>query len=65
MTEKAKKILDKFKRKKIRDKFLHEFNQSTLDAPALVGKPDQQMRVLNEMNELQNFENENWSKGAV
>ena len=65
MTEKAKRILEKFKRKKIRDKILQEFNQSTLDPVEPVGKPDQQMRVLKEMNEIQEFENENWRKGAV
>ncbi len=65
MTDKAKKILEKFKKKRIRDKFLHEFNQSNLDPVGPVGKPDQQMRVLNEMNDLQEFENHNSSKGTM
>ena len=64
MTTKAQKIMKKIKKKDLRNKFLHEFNQSTLDAPATVGGP-QEMTILKEMNELQEFENENWSKGAV
>jgi hypothetical protein len=26
---------------------------------------DQEIKVLNEMNELQEFENDNWSRGTV
>jgi len=63
MTTKAQRILEKMKRKN--NKILQEFNQSTFDAPASVRNPDQEMKVLNEMNELQQFENDNWSKGAV
>jgi hypothetical protein len=62
MTIKAQRILEKLKRKN--NKILQEFNQSTLDAPATVGGP-QEMTILNEMNELQQFENENWGKGTV
>jgi hypothetical protein len=65
MTDKAKKILAKFKKKRIRDKFLHEFNQSTLDDVGSVGNTDQEMKILKEMNELQEFENDNWSKGCL
>jgi hypothetical protein len=34
------------------------------DEPAQVGK-DQEMKVLNEMNEIQQFEEDNWNNGAV
>ena len=40
----------------------HRFDQ---DEPARVGGGDQEMKVLNEMNELQEFENDNWSRGTV
>jgi hypothetical protein len=65
MTEKAKKILNDMKRRdrkrrgwmlfrrpETREKMLNDFNGSTLDQPAQMGNQDQQMRVLNEMNEL-------------
>jgi hypothetical protein len=39
-------------------------NRADQDEAARVGN-DQEMKVLNEMNELQEFENDVWSKGAV
>ena len=36
-----------------RDRVLGEFNASTLDSVGQVGGQDQQMRVLGEMNELE------------
>ena len=63
MTIKAQRILEKLKRKN--SKILQEFNQSTLDPVEPMGNPDQEMKVLKEMNELQEFEDDNWSKGAV
>jgi hypothetical protein len=35
-----------------------QFNKDTMDADALVGGGDQEMKVLKEMNELQEFEND-------
>ena len=65
MTDKARKILDDLKRRdqrarmlrlfrspKARDRALSEFNGATLDHVGPIGNQDQQMRVLNEMNEL-------------
>jgi hypothetical protein len=58
MTEKAKKILNKlkvtrlFQSPEIRDRALSDFNQSKLDPVGPIGNQDQSMRVLNEMNEL-------------
>ena len=63
MTTKAQRILEKIKRRN--NKILHEFNQSTLDDAGPVGSPDREMKVLKEMNELQEFEEENWRKGGV
>ncbi len=70
MTEKAEKILKKIKRRKppiqgVTEKILDEFNKSTLDDSGPVVRGDQEMKVLREMNELQHFENENWSRGSV
>lgn len=39
------------------DRVLREFNQSTLDDVGPVTDGDREMRVLREMNELQEFEN--------
>jgi hypothetical protein len=70
MTEKAKKILNDLKRRdrklfrrpETRERVLHDFNESTLDQPAQVGSQDQQMRVLNEMNELGQQEEQSMRK---
>ena len=56
MTVKAKQIMNKIKKKDLRNKILKEFNQSTLDDVGPVGNPDQEMKILKEMNELQEFE---------
>ncbi len=66
MTERAQRILNKLKNRgakkpwAVKDKVLQEFNASTLDDVGPVGAPDQQMRVLEEMNSLQQFEDDNW-----
>jgi Flp pilus assembly CpaE family ATPase len=69
MTEKAQRILDKLKNRRAKkpsvDDVLQQFNASTLDDVGPIGAPDKQMRVLDEMNSLQQFENENWSRGSV
>jgi hypothetical protein len=36
-----------------------------MDAAAPVGGGDQEMKVLKEMNELQEFENDNWIRGSA
>jgi hypothetical protein len=71
MTEKARGILDKMKNRRakkpwtVKDNVLQQFNTSTLDDVGPVGAPDQQMRVLDEMKSLQQFQNDNWSRGSV
>jgi hypothetical protein len=69
MTDKAQRILERLKNRRakkpcaVKDKVLQEFNQSTLDdgvGPVKGG--DQELKVLKEMNDLQDFENENWGK---
>ncbi len=71
MTEKAQRILDNLNRKNrktptsIRDKVLQEFNTSTLDDVGPVAGGDQEIKMLKEMNELESFQNENWSRGSV
>ena len=70
MTEKADNILKKMRRKRlpfpvVNDKILAEFNQSTLDESGPVSGGDKEMKILTEMNELEEFQNENWSRGAV
>jgi hypothetical protein len=41
-----------------------KINPLNQDEPVQVGKSDQEMKVLKEMNELLGFENDNWSKGS-
>lgn len=63
MTEKAKRIVDKLKNRRakkpwaVKEKVLQEFNTSTLDDVGPVSGGDREMKVLREMNELQEFEN--------
>lgn len=72
MTEKAEHLLQKI-RKRLRkhtipglsDRVLEEFNKSTLDDVGPVAGGDQEIKVLKEMNELQDFENQNWSRGSA
>ena len=54
MTEKAQAVLKKIRQRQAlrRDRILDELNRSTLDDVGPVGAQDQQMRVLSEMNEL-------------
>jgi hypothetical protein len=73
MIEKAQRILDKLNRKNhksmkpwsTRDRVLNEFNTSTLDDVGPVAGRDQELKVLKEMNDLQDLENEVWSRGCV
>jgi len=46
-----------------RNRTLEFLNRDILDDGAgPVGEGDEEMKVLNEMNELQDFENDNWSR---
>ncbi len=70
MTEKAEKILRKNRRRiqpipGVNETDPGEFNQSTLDDVGPVAGGDQELKILKEMNELQEFENENWNRGAL
>jgi hypothetical protein len=47
-----------------RNHLVGEVNLLDQDDAARVGGGDQEMKVLNEMNELQQFD-DNWSRGAV
>ena len=66
MTEKARRILAMLKDRNYRERLLQGLNRSTLDegAEAVAGK-DQEIKVLKEMNELQEFENDVWNAGSV
>jgi hypothetical protein len=58
MTDKAKKIVEKmrngmlFQNPMAREEALDEFNRSTLDEVGPIGGAEQGMKVLQEMNEL-------------
>jgi hypothetical protein len=72
MTEKAEYILERIRRRSKRrgtpgklDRALDRFNQSTLDEVGPVAGGDQEIKVLKELNELQDFENQNLSRGSV
>jgi hypothetical protein len=49
--------------RKHRNHIVGDINLLDQDDAARVGGDDQEMKVLNEMNELQQFEEDNWSKG--
>jgi hypothetical protein len=81
MTEKAKQIMQEIRKSdrkglkrwsalqsnpKRRDHILENLNNDQMDhVSSVAGGGDQEMRVLKEMNELQEFENDNWSRGSV
>jgi hypothetical protein len=60
MTEKTKRILAKMRRPAV----LEEFNCSTLADVGPVGG-DQKIKILSEMNEMQDFEHGNLSRDTV
>jgi hypothetical protein len=64
MSAKSKRILALLNDRMYKNRLVGEINLIDQDTPAQVGK-DQEMKVLKEMNELQGFENENWSRGSV
>ncbi len=70
MTDKAMKILLKMRRRRRSitpniDSILEQFNRDNLDDAGPVTGGDQELKVLKEMNELQEFENDNWSRGDM
>ncbi len=77
MTEKAKHILDRMRETErrrrvltrlndpqIRAATLEQVNRVDQDPPAQVAK-DHEMKVLNDINMLEEFQNENWSHGSL
>jgi hypothetical protein len=64
MSTKAKRIFAQLNEPKHKNHIVGDINLLDQDETARVGGGDQEMKVLNEMNELQQFENDNWSKGA-
>jgi hypothetical protein len=78
MTEKAQNILNQMREKERRRRVLarlqdsrhrsstiDSINQMDQDESAQVGGGDQELKVLKDMNELQQFENDSWSRGTV
>ncbi len=56
MTNKAKRVLNRLNDRRAIEQILESFNQQTLDAgssPVVAG--DQELKVLKEMNELQEW----------
>lgn len=78
MTEKAQNILTQMKERDRRRRVLarsndpqrrsstmESMNRMDQDETSRVGSNDQEMKVLREMNELQQFENDNWNRETV
>jgi hypothetical protein len=64
VSTKAKRILALLANQKHRNYLVGEINRADQHEPAQVGK-DQEIKALAEMNEIQQFENDNWSRGSV
>jgi hypothetical protein len=64
MSAKSKRILALLNDPRYRNCLVGKINLLDQDGPAPVGKGDQEMKVLKEMNELQEFENDNWNGGS-
>jgi hypothetical protein len=64
MSKKSRKILQLLNDPHHRASLMAGINRADQDEPARIGN-DQEMKILNEMNELQEFENDVCSKGAV
>ncbi len=59
MTNKAKRVLKRLKDRKAIEEILERFNQEMLDGPpSPVAGKEQEMGVLKEMNELQEWTND-------
>ena len=78
MTQKAQQIINRIREKdhrmrvlarlndpRHRNHLIGDINLLDQDETARVGGGDQEMRVLNEMNELQRIQNDNWSQGPA
>jgi hypothetical protein len=65
MSAKSKRILALLNDRRYRNRLVGDVNLIDQDEPARVGGGDQELKVLKEMNELQHFENDNWSRGSV
>jgi hypothetical protein len=78
MTQKAQNILNQMRKRDRRRRILarlqdplqrsstmDSINRMDQDESAQVGGGDQELKVLKDMNELQHFENDNWSRGTV
>ena len=64
MSAKATRILALLANQKHRNYLVGEINRADQDEPAQVGK-DQEIKALSKINELQNFQDDVWSRGAV
>jgi hypothetical protein len=56
-----RRILARLKDPRQRSTTMESINRMDQDETPQVGGGDQEMKVLSEMNELQEFENENWT----
>jgi hypothetical protein len=66
VSKESRKILQLLNDPKHRNHLVCEINLLDQDDTARVGGGnDREMKVLNEMNELQQFEEGNWSRGSV
>jgi hypothetical protein len=64
MSAKAKRILALLNDPKHRTRLTSGINRADQDEPTHVGK-DQEMTILKEINDLQQFQDDVWSKGGV
>jgi hypothetical protein len=77
MTQKAEQIMKRIRemdqKKRLalmnnphrRTQVMESINRADQDEPSRVGTNDQEMKILRDINELQDFENDNWSRGTV
>ena len=64
MSKKSKRILALLNDSRYRDRLVGEINLLDQDEPAQVSK-DQEIKVLKEMNELQDFESNNCNQRTL
>jgi len=65
MSAKAKSILAKLNDPRHRNRLLDSLNKDTVDEGMPVSGGGQEMTILKDMNELQEFQDDVWSKGSV
>jgi hypothetical protein len=65
MSAKARRILAKLNDPRHRNQLLESLNKDTVDEGMPVSGGNQEMTILKDMNELQEFQDDVWSKGAV